>query len=175
MGFLNRLMGGNSDMMGIEQLAPQTPQMPQMLPQPQQQQPSTMDRLNGLLQSPSFHNNMQMAATGEPPSLQQMQQLRPQMPPQPGGMNALQNAFSTSPEFQAQLGAIYNQTSPGYQQPTFTPPAGGAIPPLTGATQGQRGGRLGGASLHSGFSGFPGSADDEIILRRFLPQTPTRL
>jgi hypothetical protein len=102
------------------------------------------------------------------------QQMAPQMPPQPGGMNALQGAFSTSPEFQAQLGAIQNQTSPGYQQPQFTPPVGGAIPPMTGATQGQRRGGLGGAPMHSGFMGFPGGADDEI-LRRFLPQTPTRL
>lgn len=66
------------------------------------------------------------------PGMQGQQQLPPpQMPPNPGGMPAMMGAFSTSPEFQSQLGAMHAQQSPGFAAGG----AGGWTPPQT--TMGQ--------------------------------------
>ena len=82
----------------------------------------------------------------------------PQMPPPQGGMVALQGGFSTSPEFQNQLGAIHGGTSPGHMPVQFTPPQT-PVPPMnvnTGNTNGRRVGGLSG--LLNGGGGYIGQA-----------------
>lgn len=99
----------------------------------------------------------------------------PQMPPGQGGMGALMNGFSTSPEFQAQLGAIHGGTSPGYQQPQFTPPQT-PVPPMTGQTgQGGRRANGGVGAVNPLNIGMLGGSTEQDMLRRIFGQVPTTI
>ena len=194
MGLLSNLMGGGMMGAGSSGLMGLLPMLMQQQgqggghggegQQPSPQQPSLMGRLGNLATDPMFQHNKQMATTGQSSGLPppraggvpfpQQGMQPPQMPPPQGGLNALMGGFSTSPEFQGQLGAIHGGTSPGYQQPQYTPPQT-PVPPFNANAGGRNSGRsFGGVPIRSGFMGFPGGADDDI-LRRFLPQAPTRL
>lgn len=107
MGFLSRLQNGQQQGAG--------PQM-SMMGGPYQQTPD--------VRPPMMNPGGGMGGGMMQPG---MQLPPPQMPPQPGGMPAMMGAFSTSPEFQSQLGAMHAQQSPGFA----VGGAGGWTPPQT--------------------------------------------
>jgi hypothetical protein len=193
MGMLSRLLGGamagegQNGMLGLLPMLMQRQGDHGGEGQQQQQQPGMMGRLGNLATDPMFQHNMQMAMTGEsqgvpPPRMggEPFPTMRPpmmnpgggiggglqppQMPPGQGGMGALMGGFSTSPEFQNQLGAIHGGTSPGRMPVQFTPPQT-PVPPMNVNTGNTRGGRSiagvpisGPGGLRDGMGGYTGQA-----------------
>lgn len=190
--------GGGAGMMGLLPMLMQRQGGHGGEGQQQQQGPGLMGRLGNLATDPMFQHNMQMATTGQSsgfpqprmgaapfgqtsdarppmnqPGMPQQGLQPPQMPPPQGGMNALMSGFSTSPEFQQQLGTIHGGTSPGYQQPQFTPPAT-PVPPMTGQTgQGGRRANGGVGAVNPLNIGMLGGSTEQDLLRRIFGQVPT--